>query len=461
MKYILNDNYALCGYKGLPFALYDIEKGKTHFYTKEEYSLLLDCDGKTEINIKELDENKQNIMRSFINGDLIRINDDSKLNDYQEYHLYGNYYKDGIQFSITGRCNYKCKHCFMSAPHAKYDEMSLENCIKVINKLNECGIRNIQITGGEPLVHPEFKEIIKELSKRGLHLTTLYTNGLLLKQDIFDLFKEYKQHPKIQISFDGIGYHDWMRGVKNAEKYAIDAIRLCVENKFECEVAMMVFKDNINSLRETVKYLDELGVSNIRVSDVHNQGEWLPYVKEHGLTINEVYDKYLEYIPHYLEDRIHADISLGGLFKYDVKNKEAYSTFENNCNPDNENKYYLCKSLKQSFYITSTGKVLPCASMMSTIVEDNALNILNDDLKDIINSSYLYDIANKKAKDFLDNNEKCNKCKYKYECLGGCRANAIAKHNNLFDYDDGVCTYFLGGYKEKKDKLLKELNIAK
>lgn len=142
-----------------------------------------------------------------------------------------------------------------------------------------------------------------------------------------------------------------------------------------------------------------------------------------------------------------------------LKAKKAFSTFENKCNSDNENKYYLCKSLKQSFYITSTGKILPCASMMSTIVEENALNILNDDLKDIINSSYLYDIANKKAKDFLENNEKCNKCKYKYDCLGGCRANALAKHNNIFDNDDSVCAYFLGGYKEKKDKLFKELNI--
>ena len=42
MKYILNDQYSLCGYKGLPFALYDIKKGKTHFFSKEEYSLLLD-----------------------------------------------------------------------------------------------------------------------------------------------------------------------------------------------------------------------------------------------------------------------------------------------------------------------------------------------------------------------------------------------------------------------------------
>ena len=38
------------------------------------------------------------------------------------------------------------------------EEKALKKANKVINKLNECGIRNIQITGGEPLAHPKFKE---------------------------------------------------------------------------------------------------------------------------------------------------------------------------------------------------------------------------------------------------------------------------------------------------------------
>jgi len=459
MKYILNDQYCLCGYRNLPFALYNSDSGETFFFTRDEYSLLLDCDGQTDIMIRDLEDDKQTFIRSLINRNVITMSDTRNLKPHQEYHKYDVFYKDNIQFSITGRCNYKCKHCFMSAPHAKYDEMSLEDCKEVLKQLKECGIRNIQITGGEPLAHPKFKEIIKELSKQGIHLTTLYTNGLLLKQDIIDLFNANKQHPKIQISFDGIGYHDWLRGVENAEKYAIEAIKLCVQNNFETEVAMVLFKDNIDSIRDTIKYLDSLGVSNVRISNVINLGEWLVYADKHGIDIKEVYDKYLEYIPLYFEDNLHTSISLGGFFSYNTKQKQARSTFENNCDEDRDNKYFLCKSLKQAFYIASNGLVLPCPSMMSTKVEDNALSILEHDLKDIINDSYLNEIGNRKAVDFLQNNKKCNECKYKYLCLGGCRANALAKNNNYYDIDDAVCAYYLNGYKEKKDELLKSLNI--
>ena len=459
MRYILNRQYSLCGYKSLPFALYDAVTGKTFFYTREEYSLLLDCDGKTDISINELSEDDQKRFRSFVSGGLVGICDGEDLRPEQEYHNFDVYYRDGIQFSITGRCNYRCKHCFMSAPHAKYDEMSLEDCVKVIGKLKDCGIRNLQLTGGEPLAHPEFRKIVEEISRQDMHIQMLYTNGLLLNQEIIDLFKAGNHRPIIQISFDGLGYHDWMRGVKNAEKYAVDAIELCVKNGFECEAAMTLFKDNIDSLKETVRYLDSLGVRKVRVSSVYNKGEWLTYADKHGLSTEEVYDKYLEYIPQYIADGLHINLNLGGFFSYDTEKEEARSTFENSCSADNVHKYFLCRSIKNAFYITSTGLVLPCSSMMSTQVEENALSILDNDLKEIINSSYLCEIGNKKAKDFLENNKKCNECKYRYLCLGGCRANALANENNLFGRDEEVCKYYLGGYREKKDALLKSLNI--
>ena len=461
MRYIINNQYAFCGYKGLPFALYNTESGDTFFFSKEEYSLLLDCDGQTEIEPETLNENDQKIFRSFFSGDLIRPCGEESLMPRREYHLYENYYRDNVQFSITGRCNYRCKHCFMSAPHAKYDEMCFDDCVKVIQKLADCGVRNVQLTGGEPLVHPDFKKIVQEISDRGLHIQMIYTNGLLLGQDIFDLLKANNQNPRIQISFDGLGYHDWMRGVKNAEKHAVDAIKRCGENGFECEVATVLFRDNVDSLRETVKFLDGLGVSIIRVTNVYDQGEWLPYVKEHGISRTELFDKYLEYIPKYFEDDLNISISLEGFFNFKTDTKKAYSTFENTCTRDTEDRYYLCKSIKKSFYITSGGLVLPCASMMSTEVEEGALNILDTDLREIINNSDLYEIGNKKAKDLLANNKKCGECEYRYVCLGGCRARSLVNHNGLFGIDEGTCAYFLGGYKEKKDKLLEDLGYGK
>ena len=62
MKYILNNQYCLRGYKNLPFAIYNKNNGETFFFTKDEYRLILDCDGKSEINIKELNKKRSEIL---------------------------------------------------------------------------------------------------------------------------------------------------------------------------------------------------------------------------------------------------------------------------------------------------------------------------------------------------------------------------------------------------------------
>lgn len=454
MKYILNNQYCLRGYKNLPFAIYNKSNGETFFFTKDEYRLILDCDGKSEINIKELNEKDHKFFRSLISAGMLSLCSDGNLKDYQEYHDYEVFYKDNAQWSITGKCNYRCKHCYMSAPHAKYDQMSYDDCLKVIDELDRCGVRKIHLTGGEPLIHPDFEKIIEQLTAKNLFINTLYTNGMLLNQKIIDLLKKNNPDIRIQISFDGLGYHDWLRGVDKAEEKAINAIKICVDNNITCDIAMVLFKDNADSIKETVRYLSSLKVNRVNISAISKQGEWLPYYDEHGLGIPETFEKYLEYIPQFFEDKLDINLALSGMFSYDKNTHRISSTYEKPCYKDNEDKFYLCKSLKKAFYISSNGKVLPCTEMMSTVVEDNALSILTNDLKDIINDSYLNEISNRKAKDYLNNVKKCQSCKYKYQCLGGCEAKALVSNGRLYSIDKEACDYFLLGYKTKKDELL-------
>ncbi|WP_289466325.1 radical SAM protein, partial [Klebsiella pneumoniae] len=63
-------------------------------------------------------------------------------------------------WSITGRCNYRCKHCYMSAPDAKLGELSHETIMSIVQQLIDCGIYQVSLTGGEPLVRKDFMEIV-------------------------------------------------------------------------------------------------------------------------------------------------------------------------------------------------------------------------------------------------------------------------------------------------------------
>ena len=54
----------------------------------------------------------------------------------------------------------------------------------------------------------------------------IYTNGWLLNEEVLDQFASRGMKPQISVSFDGVGWHDWMRGIQGAEERTLNALRL-------------------------------------------------------------------------------------------------------------------------------------------------------------------------------------------------------------------------------------------
>ena len=172
--YILSPDIQLCGYSKLPFGIYNTRIRKTEFLNREQFAILLECDGSIDIDKKTLSEN----VRSFFNHNIANKNilpceKGQELRKNQKYQYYDNQFKNSVQWSITGKCNYRCKHCFMSANVGKFGEPSLEQCIKIVGEMADCGIKQVSITGGEPLIRQDFWQIIDELIKHNIVITTI------------------------------------------------------------------------------------------------------------------------------------------------------------------------------------------------------------------------------------------------------------------------------------------------
>lgn len=62
-----------------------------------------------------------------------------------------------IVWNFTNMCNLDCKHCYQDAKkEASHNELSLDEKIDFVDAMHEAGVKVPVISGGEPLIHPDF-----------------------------------------------------------------------------------------------------------------------------------------------------------------------------------------------------------------------------------------------------------------------------------------------------------------
>ncbi len=95
---------------------------------------------------------------------------------------------------LTFRCNLRCSHCYCNLPagdgEVRKSELTTQEVSRILDEITQAGCFNLLLTGGEPLLREDFREIYVHAKRKGL-LITLFTNATLITQDLADLFGEY------------------------------------------------------------------------------------------------------------------------------------------------------------------------------------------------------------------------------------------------------------------------------
>lgn len=136
-----------------------------------------------------------------------------------------------IYFYLTEGCNLACRHCWI-AP--KFDESGIMPAIpvdlfrKVIDEAMPLGLKNIKLTGGEPLMHPRFAELL-EIARQNNLGVTIETNGLLCTSEVAaDIARLPNRFVSVSIDGSDEATHEWMRGVPGCFEKAKSAIEALV-----------------------------------------------------------------------------------------------------------------------------------------------------------------------------------------------------------------------------------------
>ncbi len=170
---------------------------------------------------------------------------------------------------LTKRCNLLCKHC---SYHLNRDKIDTAKLREVAYKIAESGTEVVVITGGEPMIVPNIRELLSILKDAGKKIM-INTNGYNL-ETFHDFFIE-KEIDCITVSFDGMDAptHDHIRGKSGSFDKAMESISYLRENrkgkKPFLAARAVVMKDNFQSLPDYISFFKEK-VDEVKFQPVHD-----------------------------------------------------------------------------------------------------------------------------------------------------------------------------------------------
>lgn len=312
-----------------------------------------------------------------------------------------------LQWHITHRCNLRCSHCYQDDYSAFSSRESLE---AVLNQysclLDKYGFKGyLNITGGEPLTHPDLFWLIKEAGNRGI-TTAVLTNGTLIGKREAAALKRLEVD-YVQVSLDGLREtHDKIRG-KGSFELAIRGIRELKAQGIFVTTAFTAQRKNYKELGRLADFCYNLGADKL----------WFDRVV----------------IPK-AEDKSHLTLSSKEYSAICRKASRLNRSGKISCAralqfiPCKEKNIYSCNAGNRLLAILADGTVMPCRRLpieAGNVMESELLTIYRE-------STELIELRKKNIP------EKCGACKYAQSCRGGARCIAYAK-SGRYDITDPDC----------------------
>ncbi|MFZ1684989.1 MAG: radical SAM protein [Candidatus Zixiibacteriota bacterium] len=316
-----------------------------------------------------------------------------------------------VGWEITRQCNLTCPHCYTAATRRPMPDLSTPECKAIIDDLATMGTRSIGWTGGEPLLRADLEEIVAYGKAKGNFRQGVTTNGVLLDESRARSLKA-AGITYIQISLDGSNPEQNMimrRMTEDEFNKIIEAVRICKRLELTLDLAMLLGRDTIDDAWEFIKLARREGVSHIRYCGFVPWGRGKQKDVVERLLFREDRDKLRQFV---LDA---ADI------------KDPIQMFDPAFGPLPPNyEFHDCIAGKQMLYISSTGEVYPCTSLLDK--QFCVGNLHHRSIRELWNDPKMTEMS---EFPFENIHGTCRSCETFPVCHGGCRGITYAHTRDL------------------------------
>lgn len=160
---------------------------------------------------------------------------------------------------LTYRCNLHCSHCYCP-PGERDQELTTDELLRAIDDLAEMGNLFLLLTGGDPLLRPDFHTIYRRAKEQGM-LVTVFTNGVLIDDRLLELWEELPPS-LVEISLYGLTreVYEKVVAVKDSYDRCLAGIARVLGAGHPLALKCPATTENAHEIRALSDFAHDLGV---------------------------------------------------------------------------------------------------------------------------------------------------------------------------------------------------------
>ncbi len=328
-------------------------------------------------------------------------------------------------FELTPCCNLSCKMCYVRKPRQEVEAegglMPASRWIELAEKARDMGMLYLLLTGGEPLTHPQFKEIYTACRNMGL-VVSINTNGTMLDDDMLD-FLAANPPAKVNMSLYGASRetYEGLCGVPEAFDRAIYALKGMKARGITVKLNYSVTRYNCGDMAKIIALARENDV-NIQTATY-----MFPPLRRDGTQVgkNDRMSPEEDAAAHVRSERLR--MSREEFCKLaQARLNRLEGTLEDNECMDTPNEHIRCRAGSTAFWINWSGDMTACGMWPVS-----AANVCRDGFEN----------AWRKTREFISDimmPAKCTACPDRPVCMV-CAASCLCETGSFTGVPEHLC----------------------
>ncbi len=269
-----------------------------------------------------------------------------------------------VSLELTRRCNFHCVHCYLGEQKSirahQAQELDAKAVSRLIDEMAAAGTLFLTLTGGDPMLRPDFLAIYRHAVHSGL-LVTLFCNGSLITDEIVSTFVEYPPRA-VEITLYGASQETFEAVTQTPSSYAacMKGVEKLRQAKVRLRLKTMALTLNRKELPQLWQRAEEMGTQFRHDCSIIPA---LPNGDNGGCS--NVGDSLQDTLRFRLapEQAVDADLSI-------VKVREKLlERIDKAVSAEPSNRLYRCGAGRSSCHITPYGVMQPCLITLQPAID--------------------------------------------------------------------------------------------